>query len=292
MADTIDAVKPVTCHEGLAVYAIGSGEPLLLLPYPHGSTHHAMAEGSLAALMAELGRRVITFDPPGAYRSTRPMRGNMAEMLDCAEETLNLCGVAEPVDVMGHSMGGLCALGLAIERPLLVRRLLLVCTLSGWPAALRWSVPHNWSPWRDRAWWQCMWWGTKKMLGRDNLALHKRLDNVVERASFVDEGHAELWVIEPGDEQRLAPPRSAWLRAVRRVDYRGRLSEVRVPALICVGRHDPQTPVPCGLELDNGIPNTTLVLFEQSGHVPFVEEPRRFADTVIRFFAETCQSSN
>jgi hypothetical protein len=75
-------------HDGLAVYSLGSGEPLLLLPYPHGSTFRPIAEDCLAGLLAGLGRRVITFDPPGAYRSTRSMRGDMAEMIACATEAL------------------------------------------------------------------------------------------------------------------------------------------------------------------------------------------------------------
>ena len=124
--DSVDVggmTTPFTVHDGLAVYRLGSGEPVLLFPYPHGSTLRSMAEDSLAALLAGLERQVITFDPPGAYRSTRPMRCDMAEMLACAGEALHACRIKLPVDVVGHSMGSLCALALAIERPELVRRL-------------------------------------------------------------------------------------------------------------------------------------------------------------------------
>jgi pimeloyl-ACP methyl ester carboxylesterase len=270
-------------NDGLAVYRVGAGEPALLFPYPHGSTLRPMAEDKLAALLAGLGRQVITFDPPGAYRSTRAMRCDMAEMLACAEEALQVCQVGPPVDVVGHSMGSLCALGLAIERPALVRRLVLIGSLSGWPAVMRWSTPHNWNPWRHREWWQCVWLGTRQMLSLGNLAVHKRLDNLVEIASFVDQRHVELWTVEPGDAKRPAPPRSAWMRAVRPVDYKARLGQVQAPTLLLVGRHDPQTPPACSLELAAGIEDAHLRIFEHSGHSPFVEETERFGNEISSF---------
>ncbi|MCB0207465.1 MAG: alpha/beta fold hydrolase, partial [Anaerolineae bacterium] len=119
----MQAAPELVIHDGLAIYRLGDGEPLLLFPYPHGSTFRSMAENPLARLLAGLGRHVITCDPPSACRSTRPMRCDLAEMLDCAAEALQVHRVDPPVDVAGHSMGSLCALGLAVERPQLVRRL-------------------------------------------------------------------------------------------------------------------------------------------------------------------------
>jgi proline iminopeptidase len=278
-------VEPFTIHDGLAVYQLGEGPTILLFPYPHATTKRPMAAGELATQLVGLGYRVITFDPPGAYRSPRAMKGNMAEMLASAAETLAVCGVTEAVDVVGHSMGGLCALGFTLEHPEKVCSLVLVASLSGWPAALRWSIPHNWRPWRDRAWWQCMWFGFRQMLGWGNLAVHKHLDNLVAQASFVDKSHVELWRIDPDDRKRPPPPRSVWLRNVRRVDYKHRLSEVQVQTLLCAGRYDPQTPMPCSLELQAGIPNAQLLVFEHSGHAPFIEEPLHFVEVVGRHLA-------
>ena len=279
-------VPPFTLHDGLAVYRLGAGEPLLLFPYPHGSTLRSMAEDKLAALLAGLDRQVITFDPPGAYRSTRAMRCDIAEMLSCAEEALEVCSVKPPVDVVGHSMGSLCAQALAIERPELVRRLVLVGSLSGWRAVMRWSTPHNWSPWRDVQWWQCIGLGMRQMLCLGNLAVHKRLDNLIELASFVDQSHVELWTIDRGDSKRPPPPRSAWLRAVRQVDYASRLGDVQAPTLLLVGRHDPQTPLACSQELAAGIPDASLLIFEHSVHSPFIEEPARFRQELATFLAK------
>jgi proline iminopeptidase len=268
---------------GLAVYTAGDGAPVLVLPYPHASTLRPMGEDVLAQVLVELGRSVVTFDPPGAYRSTRPMRCDMAEMIDCSVEALRVAGVSPPVDVVGHSMGALCALALAVERPEMVRRLVLVGGCSGFAAVRRWSVPHNWSPWHHREWWACMWLGVRLMLGGGSLATYRRLDNLVEQASYVDPRQAQLVPVTDEDAGRPPPPRACWLRSVRGVDYRDRLAEVRVPGLVIVGRHDPQTPLPCSQELVNGMTDARMAVFERSGHSPFVEEAERFRQVVGSF---------
>jgi pimeloyl-ACP methyl ester carboxylesterase len=66
-------------------------------------------------------------------------------MPECAEGTMNLAGPSEPVDLLGHSMGGLCALAFALGDPERVRRLVLVCSGSGGPIIRRakgWPANH------------------------------------------------------------------------------------------------------------------------------------------------------
>jgi proline iminopeptidase len=57
----------------------------------------------------------------------------------------------------------------------------------------------------------------------------------------------------------------------------------RAPTLLLVGRHHPETPLPCSEELYEGIPDARLVVFERSGHSPFVEEARLVAETMDAF---------
>lgn len=223
----------LTERNGLAVYRRGCGPEVLVPPYPHASTHRPMAEDRLADLLVGAGFAVVSFDPPGAYRSSRPMRGDMAEMLECCVEAVEVAGIRPPVRVVGHSMSSLCALGLAIERP--------------------------------------------------GLATYRRLDNLVERASVVDPALAETSAVERGDQRRPQPARAIWLQTVRKVDYRRRLAEVRAPTLVVVGRHDPQTPMPCAQELVAGIAGSRLAVLERSGHAPFVEEPETFTREVTAF---------
>ena len=62
-----------------------------------------------------------------------------------------------------------------------------------------------------------------------------------------------------------------------------RASDLRCPALLIVGRHDPQTPVRVSRALHTRIGGSQLVIFERSGHSPFIEEPERFAQVLTGF---------
>ncbi len=68
-------------------------------------------------------------------------------------------------------------------------------------------------------------------------------------------------------------------------DRRARLSEIRVPTLVLCGRHDDVTPA-VGEGLCAAIPNARLVVFEDSAHVPNLEEEERFLQVVGDFLDE------
>lgn len=69
-------------------------------------------------------------------------------------------------------------------------------------------------------------------------------------------------------------------------DLSARLSEIQVPTLVIVGRHDWITPLEASEELAAKIPNAELVIFENSGHSPQQEEPERFISVVRDFLAQ------
>lgn len=257
-------MEPTTVHDGLAMYRIGAGKPILLLPYPHATTLSSIAESPIVGTLVRLGRTVVTFDPPGTYTSTRPGDCTLAEMLACAAESLDHLGVDVPIDTVGHSMGAFCALAFALDNPDRVHRLALVGAPPGFPAVMRWGIPHDWRWWHDREWWQVTWLGTRVMLGLDNMAVHKRLSNVVEKASYVNKSLASHWTIKPGDRKRRAPPRIAWQHNVRRYDLADPLSGLELPVLLLFGRHDPQTPLEMARYLLERLRDARLVVFEHS----------------------------
>lgn len=69
-------------------------------------------------------------------------------------------------------------------------------------------------------------------------------------------------------------------------DLTNRLTEIVCPTLIVVGRHDWRTPVPASQEIADRVPRSELVVFEESGHSPQLEEPRRFQRVVREFLGE------
>jgi proline iminopeptidase len=66
-------------------------------------------------------------------------------------------------------------------------------------------------------------------------------------------------------------------------DVRQGLPTIRVPTLVVSGREDWVTPVGESEKIANAIPGAELVIFEQSGHMPFIEEQAGFIDAVKRF---------
>jgi pimeloyl-ACP methyl ester carboxylesterase len=66
-------------------------------------------------------------------------------------------------------------------------------------------------------------------------------------------------------------------------DYRETVTKIDVPNLICWGRHDALLPVSGAQHLLEHTPGAELVIFEESGHCPFIEESDKFNETVSSF---------
>src|SRR5215213_7024615 len=66
-----------------------------------------------------------------------------------------------------------------------------------------------------------------------------------------------------------------------------RLGEVSVPTLILVGRDDFICPPSQAKIMHEGIPHSELVVFERSGHFPYIEEPEAFFDAVRGWLQRT-----
>jgi len=69
-------------------------------------------------------------------------------------------------------------------------------------------------------------------------------------------------------------------------DLKPRLGEVRCPVLVTVGRYDWITPVSMSETIADRVRDGRLVVFEESGHSPQVEEREAFLATVRTFLDE------
>ncbi len=75
------------------------------------------------------------------------------------------------------------------------------------------------------------------------------------------------------------------------VDYREILPNLTVPTLVCYGRDEKLLPVAAGEDLVQRIPTAELVVFENSSHCPFLEEPDLFNLTVADFVAAQAKAA-
>lgn len=273
---------------GLAFYRIGTGEPILLMPYPHASAYQPMTESQLVPILNEMGYSVLTFDPPGIYHSSEMFAEvTLAEMIACSNTLLDFFEISKSVMVAGHSQSGFCSIAFAVEFPQRVKGLILIGSVSGWKMVRTTSI-HKRFRWYNSTRWKMMYWGTRKMLHVSNLLIHKKLDQLVINYSFYNKNYCYTIPVEKSDNRLPDPIRAKWMVNLRKYnyDYADQLKEIKIPVLICVGKYDPQTPVEANMELKNKINHSTIEIFELSGHCPFIEEKRKFSDIIKKWLQE------
>ena len=75
-------------------------------------------------------------------------------------------------------------------------------------------------------------------------------------------------------------------------DYRETIATIDIPTLICWGRHDKLLPVSGAADLATRIPDAEVVIFEDSGHCPFLEESEKFNAAVEAFVSRILAPSD
>jgi len=242
--------------------------PVLVLHGGPGSAHDAL-EG-LGAL-AEQGRRVVFYDQLGSGESDRPDDRSLwtvetfLDQLRSVRERLGL----ERVHLFGTSWGGMLVLEYAFTRPKGLASLVLNSTPTSAP---RWAVEtvrlHSELP-----------------LGLDDNQAEAefrrrhicRLDPEPEvlvraRAKFGLQVYETMW---GRNEYTVTGTLKDW-------DVTNRLGEIRQPTLITSGRHDECTPTLVE-PLHRGIAGSDWVIFEESAHMSYLEEPERYLQVVGDF---------
>lgn len=247
----------------------GDGVPVVLI--------HGLA-GDLSAWKPQVGalrgrHRVIAFDNRGAGRSTQV--DEPVTTADLARDTIALMetlGIGQ-AHIVGRSMGGAIAQIIALERPDLVRSLVLCASfakldplgervLTNMREVLEWR-----NSWQDHA--------------------HHSIQNFVGSAFFNRE-RDQVAAIENliGGETRLPACyiRQNW--ACLEHDTLGRLGEISCPTLIMGGAQDPICSPTCTAWLSAGIRQSKTVMFEGCSHFFLIERPEMFMAELSGWLAE------
>ena len=75
----------------------------------------------------------------------------------------------------------------------------------------------------------------------------------------------------------------ATCEAIAQADVTPCLSRILQPALVIGGRHDQATPPETVEALAENLPRADFAMFENSGHLPAIEEPAAFAEMLTRY---------
>ena len=121
---------PVMTGAGpLRVVEAGEGPPVLLL---HGWGSAPEQYAPLLWRLAEQGRRAVAVTLPGFADSAAPRSGTIRGVLDMLLEAVSETGLGEePLDLVGHSLGGLLAARMAQVLPVVPRTVVLVNAAGG-----------------------------------------------------------------------------------------------------------------------------------------------------------------
>ena len=121
-----------------------------------------------------------------------------------------------------------------------------------------------------------------------NLPLEKRKELKIERTKmslFAPERYDEFFSLNISKDMS-ATRMNFFNRELQIYDVTRKLEFISVPTLIICGRYDVQCPLMYSIEMDEGIPNSKLVIFEKSNHYPFLEEVERFTEVLDLFLKE------
>ena len=242
------------------------GPPLVCLHGGPGLDHWSFGD-YLDPLAADL--RLILVDLRGHGMSEEVPRESLT-VADMAHDVARLAEELELRDfaLLGHSFGGFVALRVALDHRAGLKALVLVSTAAAVPDAR--AAPD---------------------LARV-LAARPAGEEAMRRAV---EAAAPSWFADADGPyvgewlRKLAPSvlRPDVLLALAETDVdpglADRLAEVDVPVVVVGGRHDRGCTVAASEALATAIPGARLAVFEESGHLPFVEEQERFLDVVRRF---------
>jgi L-proline amide hydrolase len=268
----------------------GDHVPLVVLHGGPGATHDYVLR---IAGLADTGRAVVHYDQLGNGRSTHlpdvpPDFWTVELFLAELDNLLAALGIADRYALLGQSWGGMLAAEHAVRRPAGLRGLVIADSPASMPlwsaaaAVLRAELPP----------------AVDATLRRHEAAGTTDTDEYADAVKVFYDRHLcrVPWPPEVNatfdavDEDPTVyhtmngPSEFHVIGSLRDWSIVDRVAAIDVPTLLISGRYDEATPATVQPFYD-GIPDVRWEMFEQSSHMPHVEETERFLATVEDFLA-------
>jgi L-proline amide hydrolase len=266
--------------------------PLVVAHGGPGCTHDYVV--GIAAL-AENGRPVVHYDQLGSGRSTHLAdKGEdfwtVDLFLDELDNLLEALGIAQRYNLLGQSWGGMLAAEHAIRQPEGLRALVISnspASMALWSSEakkLRALLPREVEEALDRH--EAA--GTTKdpeYLAAQQVYYDEHVCRVVPNppevlrtTAFMDED-STVYLTMNGPNEFFC------IGTLRNWSVVDEVHRIAAPTLLCSGRYDEATPGTVQPFFDN-IPDVRWEIFEESSHMPFVEEPECYLSVVEAFLEQ------
>ena len=178
------------------------------------------------------------------------------------------------VHVMGHSMGGLIALRLALMSPSRISSLVLACTFADGAEPTRFS-------------WKMAALGLRCRIGTRAMRRNAMLEMILPEHELQRHDRARLAAeLEPLFGRDLADQPPILMRQLRAMSRYSALPQLQlldgIPTLVVSALHDPIAPPRLGRAIAGGIATARFVEFINAGHALPIQCAGRFNDLAIQ----------
>jgi aminoacrylate hydrolase len=214
--------------------------------------------------------RVVTYDHRGCGKTggTVPESGGISAMADDVMEIVKALDLKQ-FAFMGHALGGLIGLELALRHPEMISRLILI---NAWSKA----DPHSGRCFDVRI----------ELLEKSGVpAFVKAQPLFLYPAQWMAENAERMASDEAHGIAHFQGRENVLQRiaALRAFDVDARLGEISTPTLAVATRDDLLVPYSRSLRLVDGMPNAELALSDFGAHAVNIVHPDPFNETVLSF---------
>ena len=254
----------------------GPGDPLLFLQHFTGTLDNW--DPAVTDPLAR-GREVILFENAGVGRSTGSVPTTIAGMAQHALAFLDALQLTR-CDVLGYSLGGMIAQQMALDRPTIYRRMILVGTAPrGGEDIMHLEKPN-----------------LQVYLNDPKLRGYAILGKIFFAPTESSQAAADAFIgrlmqrtqdREPGSGPAVAQAQMAAFRDWESVtgERFATLKTIRQPTLVVNGVHDQMIPVRNSYFLSENLPNAVLLTYPDSGHGSLFQFHESFTRQVAEFLA-------
>lgn len=226
-------------------------------------------------------REVVIFNNAGVASSSGEVPSTFAGMAKNAETFIDALGLRQ-IDLLGFSIGGMVAQQIVVDRPELVRKLILVGTAprnhdagdgAGHITPETASIfGASYDP-PENLWLKVFFTDSEKSQAAGREFLERYLSRTENRDASINEKVAPAQIAAVGEWGTHPGERFAYLKNIKQ------------PTLVVSGNHDVIVYTVNSLHLVQNLPNAKLILYPDANHGSWYQNHEDFVVEVNRFLA-------